>query len=214
MNSHYPLLNDHETDSRGRILQAAYDLFVAHGFKAVSMQQIADAASITKATLYHHFLNKEALFSEVVLAAMEHMRGELGEIIASGVSPADQLIAFACRIFSRTQSDFGRLMTDMHENISIQQREKIMTMRALPMDMVEQIIASAEQTGDLPRVAPGLAASMFIGLVWGQIWTRKMEWIDGPLNEDLARAIVEIFFAGLRNAPQSVREFSVKTAAD
>ena len=213
MESQHPLLTGFETDSRARILQAAYDLFVAHGFKAVSMQQIADAASITKATLYHHFLNKEALFSEVVLAAMEHMRGELDEIISSGVSPADQLIAFAGRIFSRTQSDFGRLMTDMHENISIEQREKTMTMRALPMDLVEQIIASAERTGDLPRVAPGLAASMFIGLVWGQIWTRKMEWIDGPLNEELARVIVEIFFAGLRNAPESVREFSVKATA-
>jgi hypothetical protein len=79
--------------------------------------------------------------------------------------------------------------------------------------LVEQIIESAVNAGDLPRVAPGLAASMFIGLVWGQVWTRKMDWIDGPLDEHLARAIVEIFFAGLRNAPQSVREFSVKTAS-
>jgi AcrR family transcriptional regulator len=210
MNEHHSHTST-ESDGRGRILRAAYDLFIEHGFKAVSMQQIADASQITKATLYHHFLNKEALFTEVMLMAMQQMRAEVAESVGRGGSASDQLTQFASRIFARTQSDFGRLTTDMHENISVEQRNLLLKERSFPLDLLEEIIAGAVESGELPEVAPGLAVSMFIGLVWGQIWTRKMEWIDGPLNEDLARVVVDIFFAGLRHAPSTARGFSVRS---
>ena len=64
-----------EAESRGRmrVLREARALFTAEGFAAVSMQQIADAATINKATLYHHFRDKEALFLSVI--ASEIRRG-------------------------------------------------------------------------------------------------------------------------------------------
>lgn len=41
----------------------AYALFEAHGYDAVSMEQIAEAADVAKATLYNHFPLKEALLA-------------------------------------------------------------------------------------------------------------------------------------------------------
>ncbi len=48
------------------ILQAATQMFLAHGYRAVSMTKIAQAAPVSKATLYNHFDSKEALLSGVI----------------------------------------------------------------------------------------------------------------------------------------------------
>lgn len=48
------------------ILAAASRLFVERGFEAVSMDAIAAKAGVSKATLYAHFENKEALFLRIL----------------------------------------------------------------------------------------------------------------------------------------------------
>ena len=54
--------------TRKRILEAAYRLFRKHGFSRVSMDQIAEAAKLTKRTLYHHFKSKDELLADVLSA--------------------------------------------------------------------------------------------------------------------------------------------------
>ncbi|TAH34361.1 MAG: TetR/AcrR family transcriptional regulator [Planctomycetota bacterium] len=49
-------------EAQGRILDAARELFVAHGYEAVSMRQIAERAEYSPAALYFHFEDKKALF--------------------------------------------------------------------------------------------------------------------------------------------------------
>lgn len=51
---------------RAAILTAAKDLFVAHGYEATSMEAVADAAGVSKLTLYSHFGDKQGLFRESV----------------------------------------------------------------------------------------------------------------------------------------------------
>jgi AcrR family transcriptional regulator len=188
---------DIETDGKTRILRAAYPLFIEQGFKAVSMQQIADAARIHKATLYHHFRHKEDLFSSVVRLALIEMREDLTTIIDRGGLPAEQLVKAAVQIFARTQSDFGRLMTDMHENLAPDLRIDLMKEKSLPWELFQQIVRQAIDEGYLPLVDPEFAISMFVGMVWGQIWMRKMEWTGGPLDRVLAVKIVDVLFTGL-----------------
>lgn len=43
------------------LVDAAFELFEAHGYEAVTMEQIAAAADVAKGTLYNHFPVKEAL---------------------------------------------------------------------------------------------------------------------------------------------------------
>lgn len=87
-------------DGRQRIITAAYDLFSIRGFAAVSMQQIADASSVTKATLYHHFKDKDSLFEEIVRMTVDQTRENLRQATV-GPTFRDQLISLADYIFSK-----------------------------------------------------------------------------------------------------------------
>jgi AcrR family transcriptional regulator len=48
------------------LLDVALTLFVRHGYRGTSMDQIADAAGVTKPVVYDCFPNKEALFDAVL----------------------------------------------------------------------------------------------------------------------------------------------------
>jgi AcrR family transcriptional regulator len=52
---------------RGRVLQAAYDLFCRQGINAVGIDRIVAEAGVAKMSLYRHFRSKE----ELVLAVLE-----------------------------------------------------------------------------------------------------------------------------------------------
>lgn len=51
---------------RRQVLDAAEQLFLAHGYGAVSMDAVARAAAVSKATLYAHFAGKDQLFATIV----------------------------------------------------------------------------------------------------------------------------------------------------
>jgi TetR/AcrR family transcriptional repressor of mexJK operon len=51
---------------RRKMLDAATALFMKQGYGAVSMDAVARAADVSKATLYAHFASKDALFATIV----------------------------------------------------------------------------------------------------------------------------------------------------
>src|SRR5579885_1273959 len=53
------------TGTREQILSTALDLFLADGFEATSLRQIAEHLGITKAALWYHFPAKEQLVVEL-----------------------------------------------------------------------------------------------------------------------------------------------------
>lgn len=55
-------------ETRQRILEAARDMFVEHGYEATTVRAIADSVEYTTAGLYHHFPSKEALLTELCSA--------------------------------------------------------------------------------------------------------------------------------------------------
>jgi len=64
------------------VLRAALDLFAERGIDATSMDAIAAASGVSKATIYKHWADKEALLMEVML--MVHGIGREPEDIDSG----------------------------------------------------------------------------------------------------------------------------------
>jgi AcrR family transcriptional regulator len=50
-----------------RVLRAALELFAERGIEATSMDAIVQASGVSKATIYNHWANKEALLMEVML---------------------------------------------------------------------------------------------------------------------------------------------------
>jgi AcrR family transcriptional regulator len=57
--------------SRERIIDAAMSLFVRHGYRLTSMEQVGREAGLTRQALYHHFDTKEALFRAVAATVQE-----------------------------------------------------------------------------------------------------------------------------------------------
>jgi TetR/AcrR family transcriptional regulator, transcriptional repressor for nem operon len=53
-------------NTREYIIDQAYGLFLSHSYEAVSISEISKAIGFTKGALYHHFRNKEELFTAVI----------------------------------------------------------------------------------------------------------------------------------------------------
>jgi AcrR family transcriptional regulator len=77
--------------SRLRILDAATRHFGELGFDAARVDEIARAARINKQLLYHYFGNKDALFTEVLERAYQHLREQESALDLDGL-PADEAI--------------------------------------------------------------------------------------------------------------------------
>jgi AcrR family transcriptional regulator len=61
---------------RRQIVEGARAIFLANGFDAASMMDIANKAGVSKGTLYVYFKNKEDLFAEIVKqACINHAEG-------------------------------------------------------------------------------------------------------------------------------------------
>ena len=54
-------------EAHDKVLRAAIDLFGERGIEATSMDAIAHASGVSKATIYNHWVDKEALLLEVML---------------------------------------------------------------------------------------------------------------------------------------------------
>lgn len=56
---------------RQELIESAIELFAQHGFHGTGIDRIADAANVSKKTMYHHFRSKE----ELIVAALRHHDG-------------------------------------------------------------------------------------------------------------------------------------------
>src|ERR1700758_2010533 len=57
-------------ERRSAIVQAALDEFIARGFAATRLDDVARRAGVAKGTIYLHFKDKEALFEELIRTAI------------------------------------------------------------------------------------------------------------------------------------------------
>jgi len=71
-------------ERRRQLLDSALDVFAAHGFHGASMNDVAEAAGVTKPVLYQHFTSKRNLFVELV----EDVGSQLGTLVAEATAGA------------------------------------------------------------------------------------------------------------------------------
>lgn len=73
------------------ILDVAHARFAEDGFRAVTMDDLAAAAGVTKPLLYAYFGNKERLYLACMERAGEAMFATVGAAVSHATSPADAL---------------------------------------------------------------------------------------------------------------------------
>jgi AcrR family transcriptional regulator len=191
-----------QTRGRDRILREARALFTAQGYAAVSMQQIADAASVNKATLYHHFRDKEDLFVSVMVEEFGRLATSVGTVVAEGGTLRDQLQRVAAYVFASRQSDFGRLAADLRENVSGQRRTELMGRCPAPWEPISLAVARAVADGEVRDVDPDLVARLFFAMVGSQIWWSNIGARYPEPDERLAVTIADLLLDGI-GLPQS-----------
>ena len=64
-------------DNRTRLLNCALELFTARGYDAVGVQEIVDAAGVTKPSLYHYFSSKRGLLNALLRDHFEELNAAL-----------------------------------------------------------------------------------------------------------------------------------------
>ena len=97
-----------EKPTKEKILDAAIDLFAQKGFDAVSMQDIAQAVGIKKASLYYYFISKDQILKEVLEYPIARIgavapKGETEELITS--LGADGFLTLSGGIFLNWMKD-------------------------------------------------------------------------------------------------------------
>jgi AcrR family transcriptional regulator len=102
-------------ERRGAIIEAAMDEFIARGFAATRLDDVARRAGVAKGTIYLHFKDKESMFEELIRTAIVPIVIRLSSTPpAPGASVRDMVEAFArtfiAEVASTRRGDLVRLI--------------------------------------------------------------------------------------------------------
>lgn len=76
---------------REQLLEHATRVFAAKGYHATSMNDVAEAAGVTKPVLYQHFSSKRELFIELLSAIGDELRATIAKATADATGPREQI---------------------------------------------------------------------------------------------------------------------------
>jgi TetR/AcrR family transcriptional regulator len=92
--------------NRKAILDAALDVFSAHGFRGATLDQIAAEAGLSKPNLLYYFPSKEAIHVALLSALMDTWLDPLREMDAHG-DPREEILGYVRRKLQMSR-DFPR----------------------------------------------------------------------------------------------------------
>lgn len=188
---------------RRAILDAAGALFLDQGFAAVSMDAVARAADVSKATLYAHFDGKEALFTAIIGARCAALRAE-AEALQPHDAPLPEALARigglflrfllredALAMFRLIAAEGGRMpaLADAFAEAGPQATRR----------WLSRWLAEEQAMGRLrPDAEPEEAAASFAALVRGDLHGHAVLHLGRPAEAAQARAVataVRVFLA-------------------
>ena len=157
-----------QSDARQRVLDTAEALFLARGYSAVTLRDIADALAIKQASLYYHFPEgKEQLFVAVALRTFARHRNGVEAAIAAASSDLRSRIAAVAAWFASQPpvNLMGMLHADMPA-LSVEERTRLgaEAYRAM-FTPLREIFAAAQQAGEIRVVHPDLLSGFFLTLM-------------------------------------------------
>jgi AcrR family transcriptional regulator len=83
-----------KTNRKGIIVDIAQGLFSRFGFLKTTIDEIAKAARMGKASLYHYFRNKEDIFREVINKESKILSSKIREAVNKEETPQEKIKAF------------------------------------------------------------------------------------------------------------------------
>lgn len=171
-----------------QVLDAALELFARRGFDAVSMDSIAEASGVSKATIYKHWPDKDALCLDV----LSHGHGELPEF-DSGDVRADLIALLSWQPMER--EPLSRIMPHF-QAYAAHNREFATAWKARvmgpPLARLRRLLQRGMDQGLLPAdLDPQLATALLIGPM---MYRHVLNLMKLRPPADMAERVVQAFW--------------------
>jgi AcrR family transcriptional regulator len=105
-----------QRQTRAEIVRAAFDLFGKHGYERVTIEMIAAAAGISRASFFNYFPQKELILREIAAARAEKLKDVLAGLSRGGHPPTfDSILGLVLKISeenARISSRSKKLLLD------------------------------------------------------------------------------------------------------
>jgi AcrR family transcriptional regulator len=184
--------------TKDQILDAAAQIFRKKGFHAASMQDIAEAVNLQKASLYHHISSKQ----EILLALLDRALDLLIEKVSAVAErdlPADEKLREMMRVYLKTLTDHADLAAVLlleHRSLTPELHAQHVPYRDRFESLWRETIQDGLDEGIFCCADAALAARGALGIAnWTITWYRP----DGALDiEDIAEQYADMFLDGLR----------------
>jgi AcrR family transcriptional regulator len=190
------------SDRQKQILLEAARLFVAKGYDATSMNDIADAVKLTKAGLYHFVRSKEELLFTIMSHSLDRLRADVIVPARAVDDPLERL-----RVIVRNHAlnvghetlDAGApisIVVDDAPGLSDENRKTIDARKREYLDLLRDTLVALKAEGRLARHAdPTVMAFSIIGMV---MWIARWRRPGGSMRQDeVARQIETLVVGGL-----------------
>lgn len=187
-----------EESGRQRILHVAREMFIERGFTAVSMQQIADAAGLRKASIYHHFPSKVDLFVAVTWMEVDELHEQTEAAVAASDELIPQLQAIASVWFASIRGDRGRLVREFHEQVPMQEQLLFEERLERFITTIAGAFERAAAAGDIRPIDPKTAAAIFFDIVSGWVYRAFFDPTAAPTDPALAvQTMTDVLLFGI-----------------
>jgi AcrR family transcriptional regulator len=151
------------------IVNAAKELFLARGYKGVSMRDVAEVVQITPAALYYYFpQGKEDLFISMMQVTFEEWTAGIHQAIASAQGIRERLHSLTSYLLTLPVDNFPALIRDANEQIKDHEKRHAVfhqlrsSFEQHIADVFQQAIDAGEITADIPA---NVLARMYQGMV-------------------------------------------------
>lgn len=186
---------------RAQLIDVGRAVFAEKGYEAVSVEEIAQRANVSKPVLYTHFGGKEGLYAVIVDREIEQVITVITDAIAVG-SPRQRLEQAALAFLTYVKDNEAGFQVLSHDAPPSADDGAMTSVLNELADRVAQIFAeSFKGTGHDPKTAP-IYAYALVGMVTfvGQWWIGQRK----PAVGKVAGHIGTLAWMGLRHLPHDV----------
>jgi TetR/AcrR family transcriptional regulator, cholesterol catabolism regulator len=180
------------------ILQQAARLIYLKGYEGTSMQDIADACSMTKAGLYHHIATKEALLLAIMHYGLDLFEERVVDPVKDISDPLVRLkttMAHNVELVTHDSTKEVTIILHEHSTLTGDSKKEINLRKKAYVQFLQRTFEEAIASGQIRKVDATVAAFSFLGTVH---WTYKWYRSDGALTpKQLSDGVIDLFFRGL-----------------
>jgi len=188
-------------ERRAQLLEAALGVFVAQGYHAAAMDDIADRAGVSKPVLYQHFPGKLELYLALLDASCDAIISGCREALEATQDNKQRVAATVDAFYTYVAHDAGAFRLVFESDLTNEPavREQVDRVTADCATMIASVIA--DDTG-LPAGASRLLAVSLVGMaqVSARFWLTEAGGLE---RQEAAALVAGLAWRGIRGYPKT-----------